>query len=115
MSLQDASLKNGSYFYITNRQGNEECQMALTYTSESKTPELCFKPLDETSPEQIWMVEEVKSNHFEIVHAYSTLVLSVNRQSAWMAPGTWDTTQLFFFQRSDPKNNPREYWIKVNK
>lgn len=89
--------------------------MALTYTSDSKHPELCFKPLDETSPDQIWMVEEIKNNRYELVHAYSTLVLSASKEAAWMAQGNWDASQLFFLQKSDPKNNPREYWIKVDK
>lgn len=65
MSNQDHSLKNGSYFYITNRSSNsEDNKMALTYTSDETKPQLCFKPLDETSPDQIWMIEEIEHNKF---------------------------------------------------
>ena len=52
--------------------------MALTYSSDSESPSLFFIPLDETSHDQIWMVEEVKSNCYEIVHAYSTLALTAS-------------------------------------
>lgn len=60
------------------------------------------------------MVEEVKPNHYEIVHAYSTLVLAADQQKARMEYGGWKRNQLFFVQKSDPKNNPLEYWIKAN-
>jgi hypothetical protein len=60
------------------------------------------------------MVEEVKSNQYELVHAYSTLVLTVDKKSAKMAEGAWRSNQLFFVQKSDPKNNPLEYWIKMD-
>lgn len=108
MSIHDSSLKNGSYFYITNRASfsDKEVTLALAFTSDSQKPELCFRELDLTSPDQIWMVEEVKNNRFEIVHAYSTLVLTANNQTAWMAEGNWSDNQLYFFQKSDPKNNP---------
>lgn len=32
-----------------------------------------------------------------------------------MAVGKWKDNQLFFLQKSDPKNNPLEYWIKADK
>jgi hypothetical protein len=61
------------------------------------------------------MIEEVKVNQYELVHAYSTLVLTANKKGAWMAKGKWESNQLFFVQKSDPKNNPFEYWIKEGK
>lgn len=56
MSIHDSSLKNGSYFYITNRASSSEKELALTYTSDADKPELCFRELDLSSPDQIWMV-----------------------------------------------------------
>ena len=61
------------------------------------------------------MIEEVETNKYEIVHAYSTLVLTANKTGAWMAVGSMSANQLFFVQKSDPKNNPFQYWIKENK
>lgn len=52
------------------------------------------------------MVEEVMANRYEIVHAYSTLVLNAGKEDAWMSEGKWNSDQLFFVQKSDPKNNP---------
>lgn len=48
-------LKNGSYFYITNR----ETKLAMTYNTDSDSPHLFFNNLDTTCPDQIWMIEEV--------------------------------------------------------
>lgn len=38
MSIHDRSLKNGSYFYITNRNNNSQDDLALTFNSDSPTP-----------------------------------------------------------------------------
>lgn len=61
------------------------------------------------------MIEEVQQNRYEIVHAYSTMVLTANKKSAKLAPGSQNSEQLFFVQKSNPKENPLEYWIKQNK
>jgi hypothetical protein len=61
------------------------------------------------------MIEEVHQNRYEIVHAYSTLVLSATRRNAKLVQGNQSSDQLFFVQKSNPKENPLEYWIKENK
>lgn len=61
------------------------------------------------------MIEEVQQNRYEIVHAYSTLVLTANRRGARVAYGNQNKNQLFFVQKSNPKENPLEYWIKESK
>ncbi len=104
-------LKNGSYFYITNR----ETQQALTYNTDAPNPVLSFDAFKDSRPDQIWMIEEVQQNRYEIVHAYSTLVLTANKKGAKLAYGTQSSGQLFFVQKSNPKENPLEYWIKENK
>jgi hypothetical protein len=104
-------LKNGSYFYITNR----ETKQALTYNTDAPNPVLSFDEFKESRPDQIWMIEEVQQNRYEIVHAYSTLILTANRKGAKLAYGTQNSSQLFFVQKSNPKENPLEYWIKENK
>ena len=57
----------------------------------------------------------MKQNCYEIVHAYSTNVLTVDDKGAWVAAGKQSSNQLFFVQKSDPKNNPIEYWLRENK
>ena len=49
------------------------------------------------------------------MHAYSTLVLAASKTEAWMGKGNWNSNQLFFVQKSDPKNNPFEHWIRESK
>jgi hypothetical protein len=58
------------------------------------------------------MIEEVQQNKYEIVHAYSTLVLSANKRGAKLVQGNQRGNELFFVQKSNPKENPLEYWIK---
>jgi hypothetical protein len=42
-------------------------------------------------------------------------VLTVNRKGAKVAYGNQNKNQLFFVQKSNPKENPLEYWIKESK
>lgn len=112
MKVEDyEGLKNGSYFYITNR----ETKLALTYNTDDPHPKLSFDELNESRSDQIWMIEEVQQNRYEIVHAFSTMVLTANRKGAKLAYGSQSKDQLFFVQKSNPKENPLEYWIKENK
>jgi hypothetical protein len=48
----------------------------------------------------------VKQNKYEIVHTYSTLVLTVNKESAKLTYGRQKNDQLFFLQKSNPLINP---------
>jgi hypothetical protein len=111
MAEEFDGLKNGSYFYITNR----DLQKALTYNTDAPNPMLTFDTFKESRPDQIWMIEEVQQNRYELVHTYSTLVLSANKKGSRMVYGAQRNNQLFFVQKSNPKENPLEYWIKENK
>lgn len=43
------------------------------------------------------------------------MVLTANRKGAKLAYGSQSKDQLFFVQKSNPKENPLEYWIKESK
>jgi tRNA/tmRNA/rRNA uracil-C5-methylase (TrmA/RlmC/RlmD family) len=101
-------LKNGSYFHITNRDN----QQSLTFPADLPNATLHFATLNENRPDQIWMIEEVQPNKYEIVHAYTTFVLTTSSKGVKLNYGYQSSDQLFFLQKSDPKNNPLEYWIK---
>lgn len=100
-------MKNGNYYQLIDKStGN-----ALTYLE--KDNKLSLDAPDQNDLKQIFMVEEVQQFKFEVVHALSTLVLTrLSDDSLILSFGKQSSKQLFFVQKSDPKNHPDEYWIK---
>jgi hypothetical protein len=94
-------LNKGQYYYIINKKS----RLALTFRP-SKLKLVTLDELDETSMDQIWMIDEVLSFQYEIVHAFTTEVLTNHFKGAYLKPGKQTKADLYFLQKSDPENNP---------
>lgn len=60
---------------------------------------------------QLWMIEEMQPNRYEIVHANSTLVLEWMSNIFQLMFGKWKITQFFYIENA-MTTNPWEYYIR---
>lgn len=102
-------LKHGNYYHILHKNTNS----VLSLPPGQTAPLLEHFAKDRL--EQVWMIEEMQSFRYEIVHALSSEVLNANKKQCWLEPGKQRAHQLFFMQKSNPKQCPNDYWIRCNR
>ena len=68
---------------------------------------------DANNIRQVWMIEEVQKEKWEIVHGISALVLENMKSEMKLEFGKWRWDQLFYMKPS--QNNKNEFWIQDGK